>query len=57
MISTTEKIKNEVMTTYHMSSKDVDNLQLPRLLSLIEMKNKVKYNGFCMELRKEGWII
>ena len=52
MISTREKIKNEVMTTYHMSSKDVDNLQLPRLLSLIEMKNKAIYK----ELRETNYM-
>jgi len=56
-ITIQEKIKIEVTEAYHMTSEDVDKLQLPRLLSLIEMKNKVKYQGFCMELRKEGWII
>jgi len=57
MGATEEKIKIYTTEAYHMKREEVDKLQLPRLLSLIEMKSKTKYNEFKLQLRKDGWII
>ena len=40
-----------------MNENEVTNLQLPKLLSFVEMKDSSKHEEFKKGLRLEGWVI
>jgi hypothetical protein len=53
-----QEIKKYVKDAFHQYTEEqVERLQLPKLLSLVEMRDKDKYDEFRKTLRKEGWII
>lgn len=50
-----KKIRDYVISNY--KNYNFDNIHLYKLLSFVEMKDKIKYLEFKLELKKDGWII
>jgi|TARA_R110000803_G_scaffold64764_2_gene125844 hypothetical protein len=50
-----KKIRDYVINNY--KNYNFDNIHLCKLLSFVEMKDKIKYLEFKLELKKDGWII
>lgn len=51
-----KEIKTYLINAFHIKKEKVESLELTKLLSLVEMKNKDKWNQFRKKLREEEWI-